>query len=202
MVSRESRHGSDRWLDQRSHANVRPAARAFRVIENRLKAMDAMGIDMQVLSINPFWYRKTATSPPGSCRSTMKSLQLFAHHSRSVLPHSRRYRCNIATSPYKNSRTRSERRASRALLSAQMSTAPTSQIRNFTRSGQRPKSLAPHYLSTRIVWVNLRPDSRAMLACQRHRESARYHYRASTSDLRRHARQIPQAEGAVGSRRR
>jgi len=28
----------------------------FIVIENRLKAMDAMGIDMQVLSINPFWY--------------------------------------------------------------------------------------------------------------------------------------------------
>src|SRR6266545_3526955 len=28
------------------------------VIEERLKAMDAMGIDMEVLSINPFWYRK------------------------------------------------------------------------------------------------------------------------------------------------
>jgi aminocarboxymuconate-semialdehyde decarboxylase len=30
----------------------------FIVIEQRLKAMDAMGIDMEVLSINPFWYRK------------------------------------------------------------------------------------------------------------------------------------------------
>jgi predicted TIM-barrel fold metal-dependent hydrolase len=30
----------------------------FIVVENRLKAMDAMGIDMEVLSINPFWYRK------------------------------------------------------------------------------------------------------------------------------------------------
>jgi aminocarboxymuconate-semialdehyde decarboxylase len=28
----------------------------FIVIEKRLKDMDAMGIDMQVLSINPFWY--------------------------------------------------------------------------------------------------------------------------------------------------
>jgi predicted TIM-barrel fold metal-dependent hydrolase len=28
------------------------------VIEQRLKAMDAMAIDMEVLSINPFWYRK------------------------------------------------------------------------------------------------------------------------------------------------
>src|SRR5882724_1201606 len=30
----------------------------FIVIEQRLKAMDAMGIDMEVLSINPYWYRK------------------------------------------------------------------------------------------------------------------------------------------------
>src|SRR6266403_162391 len=30
----------------------------FIVIEERLKEMDAMAIDMEVLSINPFWYRK------------------------------------------------------------------------------------------------------------------------------------------------
>src|SRR6266851_7825485 len=30
----------------------------FILIEKRLKDMDAMGIDMQVLSINPFWYGK------------------------------------------------------------------------------------------------------------------------------------------------
>jgi aminocarboxymuconate-semialdehyde decarboxylase len=30
----------------------------FIVIEKRLRDMDEMGIDMQVLSINPFWYRK------------------------------------------------------------------------------------------------------------------------------------------------
>jgi predicted TIM-barrel fold metal-dependent hydrolase len=28
------------------------------VVEQRLKAMDAMAIDMEVLSINPFWYRQ------------------------------------------------------------------------------------------------------------------------------------------------
>src|SRR3954463_16172540 len=28
----------------------------FIVVEQRLKAMDAMGIDMEILSINPFWY--------------------------------------------------------------------------------------------------------------------------------------------------
>ncbi len=30
----------------------------FIVIDERLAAMDAMGIDMEVLSINPFWYRR------------------------------------------------------------------------------------------------------------------------------------------------
>jgi aminocarboxymuconate-semialdehyde decarboxylase len=30
----------------------------FIVIEQRLRDMDAMAIDMEVLSINPFWYRK------------------------------------------------------------------------------------------------------------------------------------------------
>jgi aminocarboxymuconate-semialdehyde decarboxylase len=39
-------------------APVRGAAEQYIVIEERLKAMDAMAIDMEVLSINPFWYRK------------------------------------------------------------------------------------------------------------------------------------------------
>jgi aminocarboxymuconate-semialdehyde decarboxylase len=30
----------------------------FIVIEQRLKEMDAMAIDMEILSINPFWYGK------------------------------------------------------------------------------------------------------------------------------------------------
>ena len=34
------------------------AQQHFIVIEERLKGMDAQGIDMEVLSINPFWYRK------------------------------------------------------------------------------------------------------------------------------------------------
>jgi len=42
--------------------NVRPAtkgaAEMFLAVEERLKAMDAMAIDMEILSINPFWYRK------------------------------------------------------------------------------------------------------------------------------------------------
>jgi aminocarboxymuconate-semialdehyde decarboxylase len=34
------------------------AEQMFIAVEERLKAMDAMAIDMEVLSINPFWYRK------------------------------------------------------------------------------------------------------------------------------------------------
>jgi predicted TIM-barrel fold metal-dependent hydrolase len=37
---------------------VAGAAEGFVVIEQRLKAMDAQAIDMEVLSINPFWYGK------------------------------------------------------------------------------------------------------------------------------------------------
>jgi len=37
---------------------IKGAEQQFIVIEERLAAMDAMGVDMEVLSINPFWYRK------------------------------------------------------------------------------------------------------------------------------------------------
>jgi predicted TIM-barrel fold metal-dependent hydrolase len=37
---------------------VKGAQQAFITLDERLKAMDAMAVDMEVLSINPFWYRK------------------------------------------------------------------------------------------------------------------------------------------------
>src|SRR5262245_10871969 len=37
---------------------VKGAEEQFIVVADRLKQMDAMGIDMEILSINPFWYRK------------------------------------------------------------------------------------------------------------------------------------------------
>ena len=37
---------------------TRGAPEHFIIIEERLKGMDAQAIDMEVLSINPFWYRK------------------------------------------------------------------------------------------------------------------------------------------------
>ena len=43
-------------------SRVRGAERQHIVIEARLKEMDAMAIDMEVLSINPFWYHKDRDS--------------------------------------------------------------------------------------------------------------------------------------------
>jgi len=37
---------------------IRGAQDAYIVVENRLRSMDAQAIDMEVLSINPFWYGK------------------------------------------------------------------------------------------------------------------------------------------------
>jgi predicted TIM-barrel fold metal-dependent hydrolase len=39
-------------------APVRGAPEQYIAVEERLKAMDAMAVEMEVLSINPFWYRK------------------------------------------------------------------------------------------------------------------------------------------------
>src|SRR3954468_14209930 len=39
-------------------ATVKGAPQAFITLDERLKAMDAMAVDMEVLSVNPFWYRK------------------------------------------------------------------------------------------------------------------------------------------------
>jgi aminocarboxymuconate-semialdehyde decarboxylase len=44
--------------DMPAPSRVRGAERQHIAIEQRLKEMDAMAIDMEVLSINPFWYRK------------------------------------------------------------------------------------------------------------------------------------------------
>ena len=40
----------------------------FIVVEQRLKEMDAMAIDMEILSINPFWYGKERDTWPNYAR--------------------------------------------------------------------------------------------------------------------------------------
>jgi aminocarboxymuconate-semialdehyde decarboxylase len=54
----------------------------FIVIEERLKGMDAQAIDMEVLSINPFWYRKDRDTAAEIVRIQNEKLaELCASHS-------------------------------------------------------------------------------------------------------------------------
>jgi aminocarboxymuconate-semialdehyde decarboxylase len=46
---------------------VKGAQEHFIAIDERLKAMDAMAIDMEVLSINPFWYKKDRETAARIC---------------------------------------------------------------------------------------------------------------------------------------
>ena len=51
------------------------------VMAQRLAAMDHMGIDLQVLSINPFWYRKDRETTEAICRIHNESLaEICATH--------------------------------------------------------------------------------------------------------------------------
>ena len=47
---------------------VRGQQQHFIDVGERLAAMDAMGIDMEILSINPFWYRQSRANAEAICR--------------------------------------------------------------------------------------------------------------------------------------
>src|SRR6185436_5403957 len=50
-------------------------------IEKRLAAMDAMAIDMEILSINPFWYRRERDKVEAVCKTNNEKLaELCAQH--------------------------------------------------------------------------------------------------------------------------
>ena len=52
-------------------------------LKARLEAMDQMGVDMQVLSINPFWYKKDRETAEAICKINNESLaELIALHPR------------------------------------------------------------------------------------------------------------------------
>ena len=52
-------------------------------LKDRLVAMDRMGVDMQVLSVNPFWYKKDRETAEAICKINNESLaELIALHPR------------------------------------------------------------------------------------------------------------------------
>ena len=54
----------------------------FIVIEQRLKEMDAMAIDMEILSINPFWYGKDRDMAAAIVKVQNEKLAELAHRGR------------------------------------------------------------------------------------------------------------------------
>jgi predicted TIM-barrel fold metal-dependent hydrolase len=62
-------------------APVRGAESQYFTVEQRLREMDAMAVDMEVLSINPFWYRKDRDTAAAIVKVQNESLaQLCAAH--------------------------------------------------------------------------------------------------------------------------
>jgi aminocarboxymuconate-semialdehyde decarboxylase len=85
-------------------SQTRGAQENFIVIEERLKGMDAQAIDMEVLSINPFWYRKDRDTAAQIVRSKTKNWPNCALRVRTASPPSPRSPCNIRTWRCSNSR--------------------------------------------------------------------------------------------------
>ena len=84
----------------------------FIVVEQRLKEMDAMAIDMEMLSINPFWYRKERDVAEAICKINNEKLaELCASEAGPLRRPSRRCRCRFPISRRRCSRPRSRSRA-------------------------------------------------------------------------------------------
>ena len=83
---------------------VRGAQEHFIVIEERLKGMDAQAIDMEVLSINPFWYRRDRDTAAQIVKVQNEKLAELCVRVRTASPPSPRSPCNIPTWRWSNSR--------------------------------------------------------------------------------------------------
>ena len=76
-------------------ATVKGAAQAFITLDERLKAMDAMAVDMEVLSVNPFWYRKERDLAAEIVRVNNEKLPSFAPRSRTASQPLPRWPCSF-----------------------------------------------------------------------------------------------------------
>jgi hypothetical protein len=169
----------------------------FIVIEQRLKEMDAMAIDMEVLSINPFWYRGDRDTAGQIVKVNNEKLaELCA--------------------------SRADRFAAFASLTLQYPDLAVQQLETaIKRQGLRGAAIGGSVLGGGFFRSNIpsgvgqgrRARRRAIhpsakhagtrqalqgqwLAVKYERQSARYHYCIATSDLRRNARPLPRPESA------
>jgi hypothetical protein len=102
----------------------------------RIAAMDAQGIDVEALSINPYWYRADRDAAAQLIKVQNETLVEFCAASPDRFVASRPRPCNIRPRRRAGSNTRSRRSDSAVWAWAAASPARNSPIPDSTRSGQ------------------------------------------------------------------
>lgn len=121
---------------------VRGQQQHFIVVDERLAAMDAMGIDMEVLSINPFWYRQARSNAESICRLQNDKLAELCRARPDRFGAFASLALQYPISQWRSSTTRSGGWACGAQPSAAAWRGKTSPRRASIPSGRKPKSLA------------------------------------------------------------
>ena len=166
----------------------------FIVIEQRLKEMDAMAIDMEVLSINPFWYGKDRDTASQIVKVQNEELaelcaahpERFAAFASLTLQYPDLAVQQLETAVKKRGLAgpRSAAAYWERIFPIQ-SSIPSGPRRRTRRGAVHPS--AEH--------AGTRPAVKGQRRADEHdRQSARHHHRAVASDLRGHARLVPGAE--------
>jgi hypothetical protein len=177
---------------------INNSTEAYLVIQDRLKAMDSQAIDMEVLSINPFWY--------GTDRDVAEKIVTIQNDKLAEL---------VASKPDRFAAFASLTMQDPALAAQQLETAMKKQGLKGAAIGDRVGGDEFSNSKFDPVWAKAEelgavlfihpqglPELNDRLAGQHHRQPAGHHDRPAAPDLRRLARQIPPPEAARGTRRR
>jgi hypothetical protein len=109
---------------------------------DRIRAMDEQGIDIEALSINPYWYKAERDVAQAVIKMQNENSRSCAPPSPIVSSPSRRSRCSTRISPSGSSKRASRRSDCAGSPSAATSRAASSPIRRFIRSGPKRRSSA------------------------------------------------------------
>ena len=159
----------------------------FENADRRLADMDIQGIDVEALSINPFWYAFERDLAEQVVRIQNERLAEFCASPRPLC------RFGHRRPPTPGTGRRTTRRGCHAhdlrgtpsVAASKVLSYPT---RSSNPSGRRPKNWAAWYSSTRRAPPSWRAACGAMACWKTCRQPARDHARPLAPDLRRHAR--------------